>query len=166
MRDIVSEIGTFYTGLTDLPVLKTTQTSPAVSLIGYDGCMIYILANQYTDGTFTPVIQVAPDNGSGSPGSWTAAPAIDLVTWQATSTTNKTPVKLNDANGNPTGRIQPNAISSAATALPQRVGYVGGVQGVSDWLRVVSTISGSPATGMGYDVIIVLGRPRIMPPSF
>jgi hypothetical protein len=165
MRDIVSEIGTFYTGLNDLPVLKTTQTSSAVSLKGYDGCMIYILVDQYTDGTFTPVIQVAPDS-NGSPGSWSAAPGSDLVTWQATSSSNLTPVKLVDSNGYLTGRSQPNAISSSATALNQRVGYVGGVQGVSDWLRVVSTISGSPSTGMGYDVIIVLGRPRIMPPSF
>src|SRR5690349_16163873 len=124
MRDIVSEVGTFYTGLSDLPVIKTTQTSPAVSLMGYDGCQIYILADQYTDGTITPVIQVAPDN-NGSPGSWTNAPATDLVAWQATSTTNKTPVKLNDSNGNPTGNSQPNAISSSATAINQRIGYIG-----------------------------------------
>lgn len=165
MRDIVSDVGTFFTGLTDLPVLKTTQTSPAVSLQGYDGAMIYILTDQYTDGTMTPVIQIAPDS-SGSPGAWTNAPAIDLVTWQATSTTNKMPIKAVDASGFSSGRIQPSAISSTATAINQRVGYVGGVQGVSDWLRVVSTISGSPATGMGYDVIILLGRPRIRPASF
>lgn len=162
MRDIVSELGTISTGMSDLTVVKTTQTSPAVALAGYDGCMVYILVDQYTDGTMTPVIQVAPDN-NGSPGTWSAAPATDLIAWQATSASNATPVKLNDSNGLPTGNTQPNAISSSGTALNQRVGYIGGVAGTSDWLRVVSTISGSPATGMGYDVVIVRGRPRTLP---
>lgn len=154
MRDIVSEVGTFDTGLTDLPVLKTTQTSAAFLLAGYDGICFDILADQYTDGTFTPVIQVAPDV-AGSPGAWTNAPVIDLVLWQATSATNRTPVRV--------GNAQPSAISSALTAINQRVGYIGGVAGTSDWIRIVSTISGGPATGMGYDVHVLRGRPRVMP---
>jgi hypothetical protein len=161
MRDIVSEVGTFFSGVSALPVLKTTQTSPAVALTGYDGAMIYILSNNWTDGTFTPVIQVTNDNGSGVPNAanWTAVPVADLVLWQATSTTNFAPVKV--------GNSQPAAISSAATAINQRVGYIGylvpSTSLSADWLRVVSTISGGPATGMGYDVIILLGRPRLMP---
>lgn len=155
MRDIVTHVGTFFAGLTALPVIKTTQTSQNIDLRGYDGCMIYFLANTWTDGTITPAINVAPDNGSGAPGSFTAAPNADLVTWKATSATNYAPVKV--------GGAQPAAISSAATALNQRVGYIGGVAGTSDWLQVVSTISGSPGTGCGYDVIILLGRPRLVP---
>lgn len=154
MRDIVSEVGSLYTGVSALPVLKTTQTSPGVDLSAYDGAMIYILAGNYTDGTFTPVVQESSDNST-----WNAVAATDLVAWSATSTTNSAPVKLNDTNGNPTGNSQPNAISSAATAINQRVGYIGAQR----YIRVVSTISGSPATGMGYDVVIVAGRPRNLP---
>lgn len=155
-RDIVSEIGSFFTGITALQVLKTTQTSPGVNLAGYDGAMVYILAGNWTDGTMTPVLQDSPDNST-----WTNCVATDLVAWTATSTTNSAPAKLNDANGNATGNSQPNAISSAATAINQRVGYLGKQQ----YLRVVSTISGSPGTGMGYDVVIVAGRPRLLPPN-
>lgn len=154
MRDIVSETGSFFTGLSALPVLKTTQTSPAVDLAQFDGCMIYILAGNYTDGTFTPVVQESPDGST-----WNNVAASDLVSWSATSSSSATPLKLNDTNGNPTGHAQPNAISSVATAINQRVGYVGGQR----YIRVVSTISGAPATGMGYDVIILAGRPRFMP---
>lgn len=155
MRDIVSEIGSFYTGISALPVLKTTQTSGWIDLANYDGAMVYILASHWTDGTFTPVIHES-DDGSTDLG---AAVGTDLVAWSATSTTNSAPVKLNDSNGNPTGRSQPNAISSVATAINQRVGYIGGHR----YIQVVSTISGGPATGMGYDVVIVAGRPRLQP---
>lgn len=155
MRDIVSEVGSLYTGVSALPVLKTTQTSAWIDLSQYDGAMIYILAGNWTDGTFTPSIHES-DDGSTDLGANSGA---DLVAWSATSTTSSTPKKLNDSNGNPTGHTQPNAISSAATAINQRVGYLGNHR----YIQVVSTISGSPATGMGYDVIIVAGRPRFMP---
>lgn len=159
MRDIVSEVGTFYTGLTDLPVIKTTQTSPAVKLAGYDGAQVYILSDNWTDGTITPVIQYTNDDGTGNPASanWASVPVADLIAWKATSATDRTPVRV--------GNSQPAAISSATTAIYQRVGYIGGIAGTSDYIRVVSTVTGSPSTGMGYDVIIHLGRPRIAPAS-
>lgn len=146
MRDIVSEIGAFFTGITALQVLKTTQTSPSVDLQGYDGAMVYILAGNWTDGTMTPVVQDSDDNST-----WGAAANADLVAWSATSTT--------DATAKSLGNVQPTAISSAATAINQRVGYIGAKR----YIRLVSTISASPATGMGYDAIIVAGRPRKMP---
>lgn len=149
MRDIVSEVGSFFTGVSALPVLKTTQTSGWIDLAKYDGAMVYILAGSWTDGTMTPVIHVS-DDGSTDLG---AAANADLVAWSATSTTDSTAKKL--------GNQQPNAISSAATAINQRVGYIGAHR----YIQVVSTISGSPATGMGYDVVIVAGRPRFMPAS-
>jgi len=154
LRDIVSEVGSLYTGVTALPVLKTTQTSTSVDLADYDGAMIYILAGNWTDGTFTPVVQESSDNST-----FTTVAATDLVAWSATSTTNSAAVKLNDSDGNPTGNSQPNAISSAATAINQRVGYIGALR----YIRLVSTISGSPSTGMGYDAIIVAGRARNLP---
>jgi len=171
MRDIVSETGTFYSGLTAAPTINSTQTSAAVALTGYDGVMIYILAATLSSaGTMTPVVQVTNDNGSGSAVSanWTAVPASDLVLWTSTSATNFAPVKATDANGLPTGNIQPTALSSTV-ALNQRVGYIGtsftsgGTTYNADWLRVVSTVASSWSAP--YDVIICLGRPRIMPAS-
>lgn len=147
MRDIVSETGTFFGGLTALPVVKTTQTSAWIDLANYDGAMIYLLANTWTDGTITPVIHES-DDGSTDLG---AAAATDLVAWKATSATVYTPVRV--------GGSQPAAISSAATAINQRVGYIGGHR----YIQVVSTVTGSPSTGCGYDVIILAGRPRVMP---
>jgi hypothetical protein len=154
-RDIVSEVGSFYTGLSNLPVIKTTQTSGWIDLAQYDGCMVYIMAGNYSDGTITPVIHVADVSGT----DLGSAAATDLVAWTATSTSSSAPVKLNDSNSLPTGNSQPNAISSAASAINQRVGYIGSHR----YIEVVSTVTGSPSTGCGYDVIIVAGRPRVMP---
>jgi hypothetical protein len=171
MRDIVSEVGTFYTGLSACPTISSTQTSPAVSLAGYDGCMIYILNPTATSaGTMTPVVQVTNDNnGSPASGNWTAVAAPDLVLWQATSNSDYTPVKATDSSGLPTGNAQPTVLSST-TAINQRVGYIGyqfttsgGATYEASWLRVVSTVASSWSAP--YDVIILLGRPRKMPAS-
>lgn len=170
MRDIVSITGTIRTGLAALPTISSTQTPTVVNqgvvaLAGYDGCEIYILTDALSSaGTMTPVIQYTNDDGTGNPnsGGWTNVPAADLVSWRATSLTDKTPVKLNDSNGNPTGNSQPNALTSSV-GYNQRIGYIGGVAGTSDYLRVVSTVASSWSST--YDVVIVLGRPRVNPSS-
>jgi hypothetical protein len=170
MRDIVSVVGTFLTGLTTLPSITTTQTSPNIDLRGYDGCMIYIMAGAMTGsgGTMTPIINVAPDNGSGAPGSFTAAPASDLVLWTATSSTDHTPIRqalgstLPNGTANTTNQPQVITTASAASQIYQRIGYIGCVAGVSDWLQVVSTASGTVSTFI-YDVVVLLGRPRTLP---
>lgn len=170
MRDIVSEVGTFYSGLTTPPTISTTQTSPAVALSGFDGAMVYILnPTASSAGTMTPVIQVTNDNGSGSPvsGNWTNVAVTDLICWNATSNSVYTPVKVNDTNGLPTGNSQPTVLSSTV-AINQRIGYIGtnfttggGTTLEADWLRVVSTVASSWSAP--YDVIICLGRARVKP---
>jgi hypothetical protein len=150
MRDIVTkETGTFFGGLTALPVIKTTQTSAWIDLANYNGATVYILCNTWTDGTMTPTIHES-DDGSADLG---AAANADLVCWKATSATVYTPVRV--------GAGQPAVISSAATAINQRIGYIGGHR----YIQVVSTISASPGTGMGYDVIIQAGEARNLPPA-
>src|SRR5579862_1785531 len=150
MRDIVTkETGTFFGGLTALPVVKTTQTSAWIDLANYNGATVYILTNTWTVGTMTPPIHES-DDASTDLG---AAPVANLVLWTATSASVYTPVRV--------GNSQPLAISSAATAINQRVGYIGGHR----YINVVSTISGSPSTGMGYDVIIQAGEARNQPPA-
>lgn len=170
MRDIVSVVGTFLSGLSTLPSVTTTQTSPSIDLRGYDGCMIYFLVGAMTGsgGTMTPIINVAPDNGSGAAGSFAAVPSSDLVLWTATSSTDHTPIRQPVGSTLPNGTVnttnQPMVITtaSAASQTYQRVGYIGGVAGVSDWLQVVSTASGTVST-FTYDVVILLGRPRTLP---
>jgi hypothetical protein len=148
MRDNVSKLGTCYTGLGALPVFKTTQTSASVDLAPYNAATVYIVAGTWTDGTHTFQIQESSDNST-----FTAVNSTDLVAWSATSATNFYPAKQ--------GNAQPTAISSAATAVNQRIGYIGGMR----YLRVVTTVTGSPVTGAAYDVFIITGEPRVLPAS-
>ncbi len=143
MRDIVSEAGTFYTGLTALPSITSTQTSPWVDLQGFDGAQVYILSGTYTSGTLTPVIEES--NDASTPNT---VAVTDLVAWSATSPTDHTPVKV--------GNAQPTAISSAGTAINWRVGYIGGKR----YIRLTST---SSSANLLFDATIHAGRPRFMP---
>src|SRR6266550_2276370 len=149
MRDIVTrDTGTFFTGLTALPVIKTTQTAVGVDLANYNGCTVYILANTWTDGTLTPVIEESDSLSTG----YTTVANGDLVAWSATSATDFTPVRV--------GGAQATAISSAATAINWRIGY----NGAKRYVRVTTTVTGSPSTGSGFDVIIQAWDARNKPP--
>lgn len=148
MRDNVSKIGTCFPGLAALSAIKTTQTSPSVDLAGYNAATIYLLAGTWTDGTLTPVVQESDDNST-----FAAVNGADLVAWTAASASDKTPVKV--------GNSQPSAISSAGTAVNQRIGYIGAKR----YIRVVTTVTGSPATGALFDAFIVAGEPRFFPAS-
>lgn len=154
MRDIVSEVGTERVNLRSgtLAVNGSNQTIHGSDLNtqGYNGAMFYIVPGTYTDGTHTFTIEEADDNGSGSAGAYSTVANGDLVAWKATSTTDGTPVKV--------GNAQPAAISSSATNIYQRVGYIGGKQ----WVRI-SVTSTSVTTGASYEVIATLGRPDFMP---
>jgi hypothetical protein len=170
MRDIVSEVGTFYRGLSQLQTLTSSQYSAAISAatIGkYDGFMVYILSGTYTSSaTMAVTIQVSNDSG-GSPVSnnWTNIPVTDQVVWTATSASDYTPVRQ--------GNVTAPTITVAAP-YNQRIGYLGttqtftansspgdGLSYTADWFRVASTYGGSGNALI--EVIIVLGRPRHMP---
>ena len=159
MRDIVTkETGTFFTGLSALPAQTATQNSSGVDLANYNGATIYILAGTWTDGTHTFHVQESNDNGNTD--AWADVAATDLVLWQATSSLVFTPVKANDANSLPTGNLQPAAISSAATAINQRVGYIGNKR----WIRMRTVVSGATTVAL-YDIIIQAGEARNLPPN-
>jgi len=149
MRDNVSKLGQVINGL-GLPTIKTTATGVSVAVATYNAITVYINAGTYTDGTHTFLIEEAPDV-AGAPGAWTTVANADLVAWKATSATDLTPVRV--------GNAQPAAISSAATAINQRIGYIGG----KDWVRVDVTVSGAPATGCQYDAYWIEGEPRVLP---
>ena len=154
MRDNVSFLGTVTTGLASLPVNKVNITGASQSLAGYDGATLYIPSGTWTDGTHTFTVQESADNAT-----WTTVAATDLVTWQSTSATNNYPLKALDANGYNSGRVQPAAISSAATAVNQRIGYLGN----QPYVRATVTVTGSPVTGAQYDLLWILGNSLVMP---
>lgn len=167
MRDIVSETGTFISGVlsTNMGTGGSTGTnygpaSTGVAISGYDGLMVYVLnPSTSSAGTMTITLQVTNDNaGVANSSNWTDAPTADCVLWTATSVSSYTPVKV--------GNAQFTALSSTV-ALNQRLGYIGttfatgGVTYTADWARVKS-VNGS-SWSAPIEVIILLGRPRLLP---
>lgn len=171
MRDIVSEVGSFYRGLSQLQTVTSTQHSAAIaaSQLGkFDGMMVYVLTGTFTStATMVVTIEVTNDDGTGTPtaNNWTAIPVTDQVVWEATSTTNFTPVKI----GNVTAPTL-----SATHGVNQRIGWFGssptftansspgdGLSHNIDYARVTSTYGGSGNAVL--DIVIVLGRSRVKP---
>jgi hypothetical protein len=167
MRDIVSEFGTFISGVLSTNMgsggSSGTNYGPAstgIAISGYDGLAVYILnPSTSSAGTMAITLQVSDDNGgSANSGHWTDVAITDLVLWTATDATHYTPIKV--------GNAQPTTLSSTV-ALNQRLGYVGttfvsgGVTYNADWARVKSVNTSSWSAPI--EVMIVLGRPRLMP---
>lgn len=171
MRDIVSEVGTFYRGLTQLQTVTSSQYSAAISAVQigkFNGMMVYVLHGTFTStATMDVTIQVTNDN-AGTPvaNNWTNIPVTDQVVWQATSSSDPTPVKL--------GNVTNPQMAVATNGKNFRFGYLGTAQTFTansspgdglvhtvDWFRVASTYGGSGNAVM--ETVILLGRPRFMP---
>ncbi len=138
-RDINSYIQV-QSGLDALPAKKVTFTSATIDRMksdgGYEALALYLLAGTWTDGTFAFAINDSPDNSV-----WTAVgtSAPDNLIPDAT-----------------TGFAN---ISSVATAVNQKVGYIGSKR----YVQVVCTVTGAPATGCTMDIVAVLGNSRNLP---
>lgn len=164
-RDNVNKIGTIIPAgavAGSLPAVTATYTGATIDTMSqgvYNAATLYILAGTWTDGTHTFVFQEAPDVGNG-----TIAGGV-VGAWQNVGTNSINDMsKLETANvagGLPisiTGPGQPAAITSAATALNQRVGYLGSYR----YLRCNVTTAGT-TVGAKYLPLIVLGEPRVIP---
>jgi hypothetical protein len=163
MRDNASKLGQVLYGpaAAVLPAWTASWTGQAIDLQampGFNAAALYIIAGTWTDGTHAFTVQEAPDNGSGSPGTYTNVAATDLGRLQTANASGGLPITLSAAGS------QPASISSAPTALNQRVGYVGDYPstGATRFLRVIGTVSGA-TTGAKYLPIWVLGEPRVFP---
>lgn len=162
MRDNVSKLGQLLYGAAaaTLPAFTASWTGATIDLQAlpeYNAATLYILAGAWTDGTHAFTIQEAPDNGSGAPGTWTVVATTDLNAFTAPSAAVLyPPTKI--------GNAQPAAISSAPTAINQRVGYVGSYPGggATRFLRVTGVVTGA-TIGAKYLPLWVLGEPRIFP---
>jgi len=105
-----------------------TVNGASVDTAGYDSATAYVYPGTWTDGAHTPKLQDSPDNAT-----WTDVAAAQLI-----------------------GAF--SAITSAGTAVNQKVGYVG----ANRYLRAVVTVAGA-TTGAVYTVPIILGRGRKLP---
>lgn len=132
MRDIVNDVAVEQSLA---PATRTADANgSAVDLANFDGAAAVIHVGAYTDGTHTFEVQHAPDDGSGSPGTWEAVPDSDLDGTE--------PVV--DAAGDA------NAV--------HEIGY----QGANRHLRVVVTTSGT-TSGADYGATVVKAFPRVSP---
>lgn len=160
-RDNVNKVGTLLAGFL-LPAVTATTTGPTIDTMGqggYNAATLYLLAGTWTDGSHTYTLQEAPDIGNG-----TVQGGI-VGTWQNVGTNSANDFSKLELS-NPAGGLpitiltpgQPQAITSAATALNQRVGYLGGYR----YLRVICTVAGA-TTGARHMPLFILGEPRVLP---
>ena len=107
-----------------------------VDLSGYEAAVFHLVVGTVTDGTHTPKLQEADDNGSGAPGTYAdVAAASQIGSFTALTT----------------------GAGNGGSAV-QEVGYIGAKR----WVRLVMTVSGA-TTGAVYGAEVVLGRARSEP---
>jgi hypothetical protein len=122
-----------------LPVFKTNQTSATFDRMasdgGYESLTLYLLAGTWTDGTHAFQIQHSDDGATWSNVSSTAFDTEQNASFAS--------------------------ITSAPTAMNQKVGYIGGKR----YVQVISTVGGAPATGAAYQIVGVFGDAHNQPTS-
>ncbi len=151
MRDNVNKLGTsVHYSAANMAVIKTTVTGDAIDLAGYNAAAIYVNCGTWTDGTHTFKVQ---ESATTTSGDFADAAAGDLTRIETANSAGGLPITV-AAAANPF-----LAVSSAATALNTRVGYLGAKR----YIRVLDTVTGSPGTGAAYSVHIVLGEARVQP---
>lgn len=129
MRDIANDLSVA-SSLAPSAYTATTN-GDAVDLANFDGAAAVIDVGAYTDGTHTFEVQHAPDDGSGSPGTWEAVDDADL------------------------DGTEPEVSASGDADTVHEIGY----QGANRHLRVVVTTSGT-TSGAEYGASIVRGHAR------
>ena len=112
-----------------------TSTGVDIDTAGFDSCDITYVVGVVTDGTHTPKLQSAPDNGSGSPGSYADCAASEL-------------------SGNGFAAVT----SGGGGSSVQECGYIGS----NRWVHIVVTRSGT-TTGAVDGAVAVLGQPLHRP---
>lgn len=113
-----------------------TRNGADVDLSGFEAVVFNLLSGTITDGTHTPKLQEADDNGSGAPGTYADVAAASLIGSFSAITTGA-------GNGG---------------SAVQEVGYIGGKR----WVRIVMTVSGA-TTGGVYGATAVYGKARNLP---
>lgn len=98
------------------PKAYTSSTNGAsADLRGFESAVVAFVVGTVTDGTHTPKVQEAPDDGSGSPGTFTDVAAADLQ----------------------------GTFANLADDTNQRVGYIGGQRHLRAVLTVSGASTGA-----------------------
>lgn len=119
-----------------------------------------------TSVSIAPALSDASANGTGVDLTGFGTAAVVLVAGTITDGTHAVKLQDSDDNstwadvssGNRTGSFT-SLTSSSGGGATQEVGYLG----IKRYLRVVTTVTGSPATGGVYGAVVVKGAPRKAP---
>lgn len=121
-----------------------TANGSEVDLVGFESAQVLIDVSAYTDGTHTFDIQEAPDDGTGSSGTFNDVSDSDLLFDTDTAQINNNGQLVIDASGD-TGQYQ--------------FGYIGQER----FLRVVTSSVTGTTTGATYGANVLKGHPRRAP---
>lgn len=118
------------------PAVRTNGTANGTDIdtSGFESVSASVHFGAYTDGTHTPKLQEADDNGSGAPGTYADVAAAGLIQ-----------------------SFTAVAAAGGANTL-QEVGYIGGKR----WVRIVMTTSGA-TSGAASEGSVILGHARSLP---
>ena len=112
----------------------TTTNGAAIDTDGFESCEFIVHVGAAIDGDFTVALEQSPDNGSGSPTSWTAVPAAEVL------------------------GTNPVVIVTGHTDSVARIGFIGKERHV----RAVLTETAANTAGI-VGVTAILGNPKVGP---
>lgn len=121
-----------------------TANGSEVDLVGYEAATFLVDVSAFTDGTHTFDFQEAPDDGTGSSGSFSDVSDSDLLFDTGTAQINNNGQLVVDASGD-TGHYI--------------IGYIGDKRFVR---ATTSSVTGT-TTGATYGVNVLKGHPREAP---
>lgn len=121
-----------------------TATGSEVDLVGFESAQVLFDVSAFTDGTHTFDIQEAPDDGTGSSGSFSTVSDSDLLFDTDTAQINNNGQLVIDASGD-TGEYQ--------------IGYIGDKR----FIKVVTSSVTGTTTGATYGANVLKGHARSSP---
>lgn len=121
----------------DLALRTTNVDGDTIDLQGFNSAVVlFYTESAITDGTHTPKVQHADDDGAGSPDSWADVAAADL-------------------------EGEALAAFDSSNEGVQTTGYKGGKR----FIRASVTVTGGPGTGGRVGAAVIKGHPAQMPVS-
>ena len=117
----------------------TALTGASIDRRGYEALTFAIITGALTDAdaVYAVTMEEADDNGSGSPGAWTAVAAADII-----------------------GTLALAGFNFANDGVCRKVGYIGNKQ----WVRIIITPTTTADSGNSpIAVIAILGKPTQVP---
>lgn len=135
MRDIKSNLK--FVEALPLALRTTSNNGNNVDMQGYESvAVLFYSESAITDGTHTPELESAPDDGAGSPGDWEDVASSDII-------------------GGPLAAFDSNNEGVQSVGFRNSKGH--------RFLRTPSIVTGGPGTGGRIGSTVILGHPGQMP---